>query len=185
MPYTIHHEVEFSAAPENVYRAILDDARFGAATGAAASIGLEESAAFSCFDGMITGRHVELVPNERIFLAGDTAARSAFLRLYSQLDTYIGWLREHAPDALFVVLSDHGQCEETHVAHVNGLLDELGYVRQVRERPPEIHTALGGGDVRAAVRVPAALRGLRATEHRGADVVRVRARVRFDELDGE
>ena len=97
-----------------------------------------------------------------LFLAGDPGARSAFLRLYTQLDAYIGWLREQAPDALFVILSDHGQCEETHVVHVNGLLNELGYVQRLRERPADVHAALGGGEVRAAVRVPAALRGLRS-----------------------
>ena len=31
-----------------------------------------------------------------LFLAGDEEARAAFLRLYRQLDGYIGWLREHA-----------------------------------------------------------------------------------------
>jgi predicted AlkP superfamily phosphohydrolase/phosphomutase len=98
-----------------------------------------------------------------LFLAGDAAARSAFLRLYSELDRYIGWLREQAPDALFVVLSDHGQCEETHVAHINGLLHELGYVKQLRERPAEVHAALGETEVRAALRVPTFLRGLRSS----------------------
>ena len=34
-----------------------------------------------------------------LFLAGDPGARSAFLRLYEQLDAYIGRLREQAPDA--------------------------------------------------------------------------------------
>ena len=97
-----------------------------------------------------------------LFLAGDQRARSAFLRLYAQLDAYIGWLREHEPDALLVVLSDHGQCEETHLAHVNGLLDRLGYVRRLRDRPTEVYSAVRRENVRAAVRVPTALRGLRS-----------------------
>src|SRR4051794_184687 len=69
MPYTIHHEVEFAATAKEVYRTIVDSARFAAATGAAANIGAAEGAAFSCFDGMITGRHVKLVPGERIVQA--------------------------------------------------------------------------------------------------------------------
>src|SRR5207244_8613294 len=97
-----------------------------------------------------------------LFLEGDAAARSAFLRLYAQLDVYIGWLREQIPDALLIVLSDHGQCAETHVAHVNGVLHGLGYVRRLRERPAEVHTALAENEVRAAVRVPTALQGLRS-----------------------
>ncbi len=85
------------------------------------------------------------------FLAGDPEARAAFERLYAQLDGYVGWLREHAADATLAVLSDHGQCEEAHVVHVNGILRELGYVRLRRERE-----SAGG-----AVRVPALLRPLR------------------------
>jgi predicted AlkP superfamily phosphohydrolase/phosphomutase len=63
------------------------------------------------------------------FLAGDHAARAAFLKLYEQLDSYIGWMREQAPDAVVFVLSDHGQCEETHVLRVNAVLHELGLVQ--------------------------------------------------------
>src|SRR4051812_22449663 len=53
------------------------------------------------------------------FLAGDPEAREAFLRLYRQLDGYVGWFREAAPDATLAVLSDHGQCDETHALHLN------------------------------------------------------------------
>jgi predicted AlkP superfamily phosphohydrolase/phosphomutase len=91
------------------------------------------------------------------FLAGDPEARSAFLRLYGQLDAYVGWVRENASDALLVVMSDHGQCEETHILHVNGVLNELGLVRRVRERPAEVVAALGDDDVRGTLRLPAAL----------------------------
>ena len=33
------------------------------------------------------------------FLNGDQEAREALIRLYSQLDSYIGWLLDNAPDA--------------------------------------------------------------------------------------
>lgn len=97
-----------------------------------------------------------------LFLAGDPGARSAFLRLYEQLDAYVGRLREQAPDATLVVLSDHGQCEETHVVHVNGVLHDLGLARLLRERPTEVGAALAGDALRATVRVPLALRRLRS-----------------------
>ena len=97
-----------------------------------------------------------------LFLAGDADARAAFLRLYEELDGYIGWIREHVPDALLLVLSDHGQCEETHLLHVNGVLNELGLVRQVRDRPADVVAALEGKGVRGTVRVPPALSGLRS-----------------------
>jgi len=44
-----------------------------------------------------------------LFLGGDDGARASFLRLYEQLDSYIGWMLEREPEALVVVLSDHGQ----------------------------------------------------------------------------
>lgn len=96
-----------------------------------------------------------------LFLEHDEGARSAFLQLYRQLDGYVGWLREQAPDATMIVLSDHGQCPETHVVNVNGLLRELGYVQLVRERPDEVSSSVAGTEVRA-VRVPMALRRLRS-----------------------
>ena len=97
-----------------------------------------------------------------LFLSGDPGARAAFLRLYEQLDSYVGRLREAAPDAMLAVLSDHGQCEETHVVHVNGVLHELGFARLLRERPTEIAAAVAGDRLRTTVRVPVALRRLRS-----------------------
>jgi predicted AlkP superfamily phosphohydrolase/phosphomutase len=60
------------------------------------------------------------------FLRGEAGAREAFLRLYRQLDGYIGWFAARAPDATIAVLSDHGQCEEDAVVHVNAVLRDLG-----------------------------------------------------------
>jgi predicted AlkP superfamily phosphohydrolase/phosphomutase len=97
-----------------------------------------------------------------LFLDGDPGAREAFLQLYEQLDEYVGWLREHAPDASFVLLSDHGQCEETHVVHVNGVLRDLGFVSLRRERPG--HAASPAGhDAQRSVRVPMALSRMRSS----------------------
>ena len=71
-------------------------------------------------------------------------------------------MREQAPDATLAVLSDHGQCEETHVVHVNGVLRDLGVVRLLRERPTEVGAAVAGDALRTTVRVPLALRRLRS-----------------------
>jgi predicted AlkP superfamily phosphohydrolase/phosphomutase len=62
------------------------------------------------------------------FLAGDEGARSAFLRLYRQIDEYVGWFVENAGDATTAVISDHGQCAETAVLRVNAILLEAGYI---------------------------------------------------------
>ncbi len=85
------------------------------------------------------------------FLNGDQVAREAFLRLYSQLDSCIGWLLDNAPDAVSAVISDHGQCAETHTVRVNALLRELGLVTLVRDR--------SSGEP-GAIRVPPAFRRL-------------------------
>ena len=65
------------------------------------------------------------------YLRGAEDAAAAMLRLYKQLDTHIGWLREHAPDALMVVLSDHGQCEERAVVRVNAALQDVGLIEEL------------------------------------------------------
>ena len=65
----IHHELELPAAPSKVYRSLVDSAAFAQLTGVPASGDATEGAAFSAFGGHITGRHVELVPNQRIVQA--------------------------------------------------------------------------------------------------------------------
>jgi predicted AlkP superfamily phosphohydrolase/phosphomutase len=62
------------------------------------------------------------------FLRGEQSARTAFLQLYRNIDRYVGWLVDHAQDAVVVLLSDHGQCEEEAVVRVNAVLQELGLV---------------------------------------------------------
>ena len=63
------------------------------------------------------------------------------------IDTGIGRLLEAAPDALAVVLSDHGQCHERYALHVNRILRDLGLV-----------TLRGEGLDRRSLRVPPWLR---------------------------
>lgn len=65
----IHQEVEFESKPEGVYGALVDMKRFGEITGAPASGGGGEGAAFSAFGGHITGRNIELVENQRVVQA--------------------------------------------------------------------------------------------------------------------
>jgi predicted AlkP superfamily phosphohydrolase/phosphomutase len=60
------------------------------------------------------------------FLRGDAAARGVLLRLYRDIDRYVGWLVDHAADATIAVLSDHGQCEERAVVRINAVLRDLG-----------------------------------------------------------
>jgi activator of HSP90 ATPase len=66
---TIHQEIVFPVRPERVYEALTDSTQFAEVTGAPAEIGGHAGESFSCFGGMVTGRHVELLPNERIVQA--------------------------------------------------------------------------------------------------------------------
>jgi len=69
MPDTIHKEIDFTASPRRVYEALLDSKQFTAFSGAPAQIEPEAGGAFSCFDGVITGRNIELTPYRRIVQA--------------------------------------------------------------------------------------------------------------------
>lgn len=66
---TIRQSIEFSADAEQVYNALTLASEFSAVTGAPAEISSDEGGEFSCFGGQITGRHIELTPNERIVQA--------------------------------------------------------------------------------------------------------------------
>jgi activator of HSP90 ATPase len=70
MSISIRQEVIIKASPKRVYDALLDAKQFSAFTGGApAEIDSKAGGAFSCFGGMITGRNVELMPNQRIVQA--------------------------------------------------------------------------------------------------------------------
>ena len=77
----IHQEPVFKASPKRVYEALTDAKQFDKVIqlsgvmqsmhlgNAPTEISREEGGAFALFGGYITGRHVELVPNQRIVQA--------------------------------------------------------------------------------------------------------------------
>ena len=69
MSSAIHQEVVFKATPERIYEALMDADQHGAFTKAKAEISREAGGSFSCHDGQIAGRNIELVPNQRIVQA--------------------------------------------------------------------------------------------------------------------
>ncbi len=86
----IHQEVLFNASRKRVYEALTDAKQFGTVmqlsaamqSGMApkdkpAEISREAGGAFSLFGGYITGRHIELLPNERIVQAWRAASWDA------------------------------------------------------------------------------------------------------------
>jgi activator of HSP90 ATPase len=61
----IHYEIDFKASPQRLYEAILDEKQFAAFSGMPATIDRTPGGAFSMFGGMILGRNVELIPDQR------------------------------------------------------------------------------------------------------------------------
>src|SRR5690242_10908834 len=100
---------------------------------------------------------------------GDPQAQRDALKLYEQIDGYLGWFADNAPDATFVVLSDHGQTGEKAVVRVNQLLHDLGYATAVErgqvEADPFFVSRRRGP--RATIRVPDFL-----SRHRGHPAIR-------------
>jgi activator of HSP90 ATPase len=73
---SIHQEVVFQASRRRIYEALTDPKQFTKVTSfgpvmkaAPAEISREVGGSFSCFGGRIVGRHLELVPDERIVQA--------------------------------------------------------------------------------------------------------------------
>jgi activator of HSP90 ATPase len=70
----IHQEVVIKATRARVYQALTDAKQFNKVTdfsipGASTAISPEVGGAFSLFGGVILGRHIEMVPNERLVQA--------------------------------------------------------------------------------------------------------------------
>jgi len=73
----IHQEVMIKASHARVYQALTDAKQFSKVTdfsmpGVATAISPEVGGAFSLFGGYISGRHIEMVPNERLVQAWRT-----------------------------------------------------------------------------------------------------------------
>lgn len=69
MSAVIHQEIEFEAAPEKVYSALMDAAEHSQFTGEPAEITADAGGTFSCYGGQIGGRNIELVAGRRIVQA--------------------------------------------------------------------------------------------------------------------
>ena len=60
---SISQSITIKTTAANVYKAMTSADQFSEVTGAAAQISTDEGGAFSCFDGQIVGRHIELIPD--------------------------------------------------------------------------------------------------------------------------
>jgi activator of HSP90 ATPase len=66
---SLHQEINFNATPQRTYQLLLGSKQFAAFSGMPAEIDPKAGGAFSMFAGMIVGRNVELIPNQRIVQA--------------------------------------------------------------------------------------------------------------------
>ena len=66
---SLHQEIDYKSSPQRIYEAILSSRDFTAFSGYPAEIDPKVGGAFSMFGGLVVGRNVELVPNERIVQA--------------------------------------------------------------------------------------------------------------------
>jgi activator of HSP90 ATPase len=69
MSRTIQQSEVFKVSPHAVYEALMDSAMHAAFTGSAALISREIGGKFSSYDGYITGKNLELVPDKKIVQA--------------------------------------------------------------------------------------------------------------------
>lgn len=123
MSSPIRKEIVVNAEPARVYDSLLSSEAFSAMTGAPAQIDSEAGGEFSCFGGVITGRNIELVPDETIVQAW---------RVKFWPEGYYSIVRfDLAPEqqGARVTLEHKGFPEELR-AHLNGELAEGGWERQ-------------------------------------------------------
>ncbi len=66
---SLHQEVDFKATPQRIYETLMDAKQFAACTGMSAEIDPKAGGAFTTFGGLIVGRNIELIPNQRIVQA--------------------------------------------------------------------------------------------------------------------
>ena len=66
---SLHQEIDFDVPPHRIYDALLDDKQFAAFTGLGARISRDVGGELWMFGGRITGRNIELVPDQRIVQA--------------------------------------------------------------------------------------------------------------------
>jgi len=66
MSKPIHQTVEFPVSPHEVYEALMDSKKHAEFTGSTARISRKVNGDFMAYDGYITGRNLELVPDQKI-----------------------------------------------------------------------------------------------------------------------
>jgi activator of HSP90 ATPase len=126
MAEPIRKQVDLKASPRRVYDALLDASQFSTLTGAPAEIDRIAGGAFSCFGGIITGRHVELVPDRQIVQAWRVKAwpEGAYSIVTFEL---------HPRDGGTRLTLTHDAFPDGMRPHLNGDMPQGGWDRQYLE----------------------------------------------------
>jgi activator of HSP90 ATPase len=66
MSQIIKQTVTFKATPHDVYEALMDSVKHAAFTSAAAEISREIGGGYMAYDGYISGKNIELIPDKKI-----------------------------------------------------------------------------------------------------------------------
>ena len=66
MSKPIHQIVTFKVPPHEVYEALMDSKQHSAFTGSKASLNRKVGGEYMAYDGYITGKNIELIPDQRI-----------------------------------------------------------------------------------------------------------------------
>jgi activator of HSP90 ATPase len=126
MSNSIQQEINIKASPKRVYDTLLDAKRFSEFTGAATEIDPKSGGAFSCFGGVITGRNIELLPNQRIVQAWRVAMWPEGLYSIAKFE-----LQPQGSETRLVM--DHVGFPEEMRAHLSGEEGDGGWHRRYWE----------------------------------------------------
>ena len=66
---SLHQEIDYKSSPQRIYEVLLSSKDFTAFSGALAEIDPKAGGTFSMFGGLVLGRNVELISNQRIVQA--------------------------------------------------------------------------------------------------------------------
>ncbi len=66
MSKPIHQTVTFKASPHDVYEALMDEKKHAVFSNSAAKISRVVGSEFMAYDGYITGKNIELIPDQKI-----------------------------------------------------------------------------------------------------------------------
>ena len=114
MPYDYSLTAFIPASARDIYNAWLDSLAHSEMTGGQANISSEPGAAFSTWDGYISGRNLELVPGERIVQAWRTTKFDE-----DHEDSIVTITLEDRDDGALLTLS-HSNVPDTHLGYEQG-----------------------------------------------------------------